>query len=88
MSATRHLKLFCTPDGDLLTFQKMRQASLAKVSSVSAVGRLEFLGPFRLGLFHLVKCEILILLLQPCAFCTLNELYLLQILSIQCYCYT
>ena len=39
--------------GDLLTFQKVRQARLARVGSVSAVGRLEFLGPFRLGLFHL-----------------------------------
>ena len=40
--------------GDLLTFQKFRQAMLLRVSSVSAVGRLEYLGTFRLGLFHLV----------------------------------
>ena len=40
--------------GDLLTFQKFRQARLLRASSVSAVARLEYLGVFRLGLFHLV----------------------------------
>ena len=40
--------------GDLLTFQKVRQARLLRVSSVSAIGRLDYLGLFRLGLFHLV----------------------------------
>ena len=47
--------------GDLLTFLKMRHACLSRVSSVTAVGRLEFLGPFRLGLFHLVTCENMML---------------------------
>ena len=46
--------------GDLLTFQKMRQARLLRVSSVSAVDRLDFLGLFRLGLFHLVETYVIV----------------------------
>ena len=43
--------------GDLLTFQKFRQAKLMRISSVRAVDRLEFLGIFRMELFHLVMSK-------------------------------
>lgn len=43
--------------GDLLTFQKFLQAKLMMVSCVRAVDRLEFLGIFRMQLFHLCMAK-------------------------------
>ena len=52
--------------GDLLTFQKFRQAELMRVSSVRAVDRLEYIGIFRMQLFHLVMSKTCQVLLSSC----------------------
>ena len=39
--------------GDLLTFQNFRQAVLWRVSCTRAVDRLDYLGVFRMQIFHL-----------------------------------
>ena len=46
--------------GDLLTFQKVRQAILMQSTHSTAIDRLEFIGAFRIQLFHLTmaKCAM------------------------------
>ena len=46
--------------GDLLTFEKVRQAILMQATFTRAIDRLEYIGPFRLQLFHLTmaKCAM------------------------------
>lgn len=47
--------------GDLLTYQKVNTAKLMRSQSVRAIDRLEYLGIFRLQLFHWVHPDILII---------------------------
>ena len=46
--------------GDLLTFQKVRQAILMQSTATTAIDRLEYMGAFRIQLFHLTmaKCAM------------------------------
>ena len=46
--------------GDLLTFQKVRQAILMQSTATTAIDRLEYIGAFRIQLFHLTmaKCAM------------------------------
>ena len=43
--------------GDLMTFQKMNQAVMMRVDEVRALDRLDYLGIFRLQLFHMVMAK-------------------------------
>ena len=43
--------------GDLMTFQKVNQAVMMRVREVRAIDRLDYLGIFRLQLFHLVMSK-------------------------------
>ena len=43
--------------GDLMTFQKMNQAVMMCTNEVTAIDRLDFLGIFRLQIFHLVMAK-------------------------------
>ena len=44
--------------GDLMTFQKVRQAVMAQADEVRALDRLDFIGIFRLQIFHLVMSKV------------------------------
>ena len=44
--------------GDLMTFQKVRQALMAQADEVRALDRLDFIGIFRLQIFHLVMSKV------------------------------
>ena len=75
--------------GDLLTFQKFLQAGLMRVSCVRAVDRFEFLGIFRMQLFHLCMAKTaqvihvcnLLKYISPGTFCSsvlTNPIYFIQ----------
>ena len=44
--------------GDLMTFQKVRHAVMAQADEVRALDRLDFIGIFRLQIFHLVMSKV------------------------------
>ena len=60
LQAEQRVKLFVLEKGerighgDLLTFHKVNTAKLKRALSVTAIDRLEYLGLFRMQLFHLV----------------------------------
>ena len=64
--------------GDLLTVKMIQEARMLMVGSVTAFGRLEFLGPFRIQMLHMKMKKIS----QDYAICIKNDCNLDDILSL------